>query len=80
MMPATRSLAEYIRGLEDPGIAPYDDMAAHEDPYDPKVFQLKMKRRRQMEMVKKMLEDSGYGDLAKMTTLNRREIDADGSY
>jgi hypothetical protein len=34
-----------------------------------------MKRRYQTGMLKKMLEEAGYGDLAKMTTLSKREYE-----
>lgn len=54
-----------------------DDRAAHEDRFDPQVLQLQIKKKRQLEMIKRMLSQAGYEDLARMTTLRRREFDAD---
>jgi len=74
MFPHTRRLADMMAQEEDPedfnGFSP--EAALHEDP---RVLQLKMKRRYQTGMLKKMLEEAGYGDLAKMTTLSKREYE-----
>ncbi len=40
-----------------------------------KVMQLHMKKKYQTAMLKKMLEDAGYGDLAKMTTISKRDYE-----
>lgn len=74
MFPATRSLVEYMRESEPEF---YEEPAAHEDRFDPQVLQLQIKKKRQLEMIKKMLEQGGYEDLARMTTLRRRDFDAD---
>ncbi len=40
---------------------------------DDRYLQLRMKKKYQLGLIRKMLEESGYGDLAKMSTLSRRE-------
>ena len=75
MLPATKKLADYfMSGNPEPDL-PQAEPAFHQEKFDPKYLQLQLKRRRQMEMVKRMLEDAGYDDLAKMATLRRREFD-----
>ena len=50
---------------EDVGIEPPShDMPEH----DPQYLGLVLRKRRQTQLLKKMLENGGYGDLAKMTS------------
>lgn len=53
---------------------PVEDPAMHDEM---QVLQLRMKRKHQLGLIRKMLEESGYDDLAKMTTLSRRDFDED---
>jgi hypothetical protein len=49
-----------------------------EQPMDPekaRYLRLELKRRHKMQLIKKMLEEAGYGDLAKMTTVKSRELE-----
>lgn len=72
MLPHTRSLVSRL--MEEPADRPM--IAAEPEMHDdPKVLQLRMKRRYQLGMIKKMLEEAGYEDLAKMTTLSKRDYD-----
>lgn len=75
MFPHTRGLIGRLMADEEPEgtTVPFqpDDPAMH----DPKILQMQIKRRHQLGILKKMLEDSGYGDLAKMTTLSKRDFD-----
>ncbi len=76
MMPATRKLIEMMGSrpdVESEGVAM--EPAVHEDDYDPKILQLRLKRKYQLGMIKKMLEEGGYGDLAKMTTIGKKSYD-----
>ncbi len=78
MMPATRRFLAMMEAQDKPevpseGVAM--EPAMHDDPYDPHVLQLRMKRKYQLGMIKKMLEDGGYSDLAKMTTVGRKSYE-----
>lgn len=42
---------------------------------DDKIFQLRMKKKVQAGIIRKMMEESGYGDLAKMTNVSKREFE-----
>ena len=46
-----------------------DDVGVPAD--DPAYFALKLKRKNQTNMLKRMLVDAGYGDLASKTTIGR---------
>jgi len=79
MLPATRNFIEMMRENRKGDDIPSDGIAmepaVHEDQYDPKILQLRLKRKYQLGMIKKMLEEGGYGDLAKMTTIGRKSYD-----
>lgn len=75
MLPHTRALvSRLMEEPEDRLSVDIPEPAMHEDP---QILQLRMKRKYQLGMIKKMLEDSGYGDLAKMTTLSKRDYNED---
>lgn len=64
------------RGVEDQGDEPMlDEPAMHGDE---KILQLKLKKKNQINMLKRMLADAGYGDLAKMTTISKHDLDDEG--
>lgn len=44
------------------------DMAEHEDPEE--FWKLKLKKKRRQQMLKQMMVDAGYEDLAKMTNIS----------
>jgi hypothetical protein len=70
MMPpkSLKELIEADRGDPMGEVAPWDDdpMASGADPVH---FQLELKKKRRAAMMRQMLEDSGYGDLAKMVKI-----------
>lgn len=65
MLPATRSLVDRLGQADEPTIAAMEDPAMHDDD----VLRLELKRRYKMQMIKKILQDAGYEDLARMTTV-----------
>jgi hypothetical protein len=76
MFPNTQSFIQRLMAEEEPEGSRVA-MGAVEDPamHDPKILQMQIKRKHQLGMIRKMLEESGYGDLAKMTTLSKRDYD-----
>ena len=69
MLPATKAMMNYLRDdgrIEEPegGFTPADDEPSDDDTRS--YMTVKMKKKRQQLMLKQMLSDSGYGDLAKM--------------
>lgn len=72
MYPHTRKMLEM---LGEPEEVPDMEPAVHDDNMDPKVLQLRLKKKYQLGMIKKMLEEGGYEDLAKMTTIGRKSYD-----
>ncbi len=72
MYPHTRLLVD---ALSSPDEMPVEEPAMHDSPDDPKILQLRLKRKYQLGMIKKMLEDGGYGELAKMTTIGKKSYD-----
>jgi hypothetical protein len=75
MYPHTRKLIDMLGGPEPAEEVPDMEPAVHEDDMDPKILQLRLKKKYQLGMIKKMLEEGGYGDLAKMTTIGRKAYD-----
>jgi hypothetical protein len=45
------------------------DMAEHGE--DPQMWELKVKKKRRQQMLRQMLVDAGYGDLAQMTNITQ---------
>lgn len=76
MLPQTRGLIELLRENDGPDdfVPDRSEPAAH---LDPRTLQLQIRKKHQMGILKKMLEDAGYGDLAKMTTISKRDYDED---
>ncbi len=76
-MPATKKLMELMRkeGPEDEVEDSYHEPAMAEDDYNQKLLQIRLKRKYQLGMIKKMLEEGGYGDLAKMTNVGKKSYD-----
>lgn len=67
-LPQTRKAMEYFREGNEPEQALAmmdDDQPSHAD--NAEILQLKLKRRYRMQLIKQMLQDAGYGDLAQMT-------------
>lgn len=73
MYPHTRSLLEALQEPDPVEEMPDMEPAMHEA--DPKILQLRLKKKYQLGMIKKMLEEGGYEDLAKMTTIGRKAYD-----
>lgn len=84
MLPSTKALYEYLRD-DDRGEQPeggYEPESGYEDPgeNDPEIrqhYMMKLKKKRQQMMLKQMLADSGYGDLAKMVTIGKENYEVD---
>lgn len=73
MFPHTRYLADQLRGEQE---APIDYTRAERPATsDPRVLQLVMKKRYQTNLLRRMLEDAGYSDLAKMATIRRDRME-----
>lgn len=74
--PASRGLVAMLRGesqqQEPEGFGP-EEPPPPED--DPRYLMFKMRRKRQNALLKQMLVDAGYGDLAKMSAISRDEIE-----
>lgn len=81
LMPHTRAIVDFLRADQ----APEREMdhletanAADRMPAsDQFMFRLAMKKKRQQQMLKQMLEDAGYSDLARMATIRRENISED---
>ena len=54
-----------------------DDVPSHGDD---RYMMLKLKKKHQMALLKKMLSEAGYDDIAKMATISKRELDDDRGY
>ncbi len=81
MMPATKAMIEYLKDdgrVEEPegGFTPSDDDGP-EDDQTRSYMTVKMKKKRQQLMLKQMLSESGYGDLAKMVNIGKETYEAD---
>lgn len=83
MLPHTSALIESLRSrrrdevgmLPDDGIA--EEAAERLPVEDPQYYQLVMKKRRQTQMLKEMMQRGGYGDLAKMTAFTKEDLGED---
>jgi len=67
------------RSLGDPDVEnlEIDDpelLAARTDASNPVALHLRMKRKKQAAMIKQILVNGGYGDLARMTNLHKGEV------
>lgn len=77
MMPSTKALIEYLRDdgrMEEPesGYEPSED-----SPETRQIMQMQLKKKRQQLMIKKMLAESGYADLAKMVNIGKHSYEVD---
>jgi hypothetical protein len=55
--------------LDDP-----DELAARSDISSPVHMQLRLKKKRQAAIMKQILKNGGYGDLARMTNIRKGEV------
>ena len=55
--------------LDDP-----DELAARSDLSKPRLMQLRLKKRQQAALMKQILKNGGYGDLARMTNIRKGEV------
>lgn len=78
MFPYAKKLVDYIKedhdaalrhGSDEPNLDALMEPAAHES--EPQLLELNIKKKQQMAVLKRMLHDAGYGDLAKMATLSQ---------
>lgn len=78
MFTGAKSLLELLAD-ENPVDEPVlrEEPAAHGDSHDPRILQLRLKRKYQMGMIRKMLEEGGYKDLAKIASISKRDYDED---
>lgn len=69
MTPSTKALLDYLR---DDGQTVEPEPFVDDDPgYDVQTLTMEMKRKRHQMMLKQMLKNAGYGDLAAMTNIGR---------
>lgn len=76
MLPFSRALMEALRGesADVPELAPRGSI--DRTPYgEPQVLQLQLKRKHAANMLKRMLSEAGYDDLARYTSLNREKLE-----
>lgn len=79
MYPHTRALLDALSKEEtydaEPVTGPRgDDFARGDD----KFYQLQLKKKYQTNLLRKMLADAGYDDLAKMTTIRKARFEDEG--
>lgn len=75
MTPSTRALYEYLRDdgrMEEPEEPDYQ---ADEGADTREVMTMNLKKKRHQMMLKQMLTNSGYGDLAKMVNIGKEKYD-----
>lgn len=66
MFPATRQAVDRISARHEPDARiVYDEVAGHVNQED--LPRLELKRRYQMQLIRQMLQDAGYAELAQMT-------------
>jgi len=76
MLPHTRMLMDAMREDSDPpDIAPVREDIAHVSREDPRFYTLALRKKHQTAMLKKMLQDAGYKDLARMTGFRREQME-----
>ncbi len=75
MTPSTKALMDYLRGSGDT-VEP--ELPMEQDPADDiTTLTLQLKKKRHQMMLKKMLNDAGYGDLAAMTSIGKDHYTVD---
>ncbi len=73
--PSTKALMQYLRGSSD---LEQPELPMEPDPTDDiTTYTLQMKKKRHQMMLKKMLKDAGYGDLAAMTSIGKDHYTVD---
>lgn len=71
MTPSSRALYDFLRDdgrTDEPEVA---DVESDEDPEVRHMMALHLKKKRQQMMLKRMMADSGYADLAKMVNIGK---------
>jgi len=80
-LPATRALVDYLRddgrGQEEPDP---DFIDYRGDPETVQMMEMGVRQRRKQMLLKKMLSDSGYDDLARMVKIKTRTHELDEDY
>jgi hypothetical protein len=78
MLPATRLLMDALREEETgaPVVSGYEDVARVPRD-DPRILTLQMKRKHQMSLIRKMMQDAGYADLARQTNFRTETLEDD---
>lgn len=77
MYPHSRKLLEELlrEEQESPPIEVEADSMRAERGANPSVLQLQMKRKYHNNILRRMLVDAGYGDLARMSTIRRERLE-----
>ena len=77
MTPQTKWWHELLREqTEEPAAADLEDQEMDNIPRDdPRYLQLELKKKHMNNLLKRMLVDGGYDDLARMTTLRRAGVE-----
>lgn len=76
MLPHTRALMDALRDESAyvPELSPRGSVD-RQPAGEPQVLQLQLKRKHAANMLKRMLSEAGYGDLAKYTNLKRESLE-----
>jgi hypothetical protein len=75
MLPQSQLLADALREESDPPPVGGELRAERQPSDDPRVLQLVLKRRYHTNLLRRMLQDAGYADLAKMTAFRRERLE-----
>jgi 3-deoxy-D-arabino-heptulosonate 7-phosphate (DAHP) synthase class II len=76
MLPHTRALLEQLQreeGAEPDAV--HGELAEHAPLDDPQYMTLKLRKKHQTNLMRRMLQDAGYADLARMTQFRRERLD-----
>lgn len=74
MYPHTKLLTDALS--EERDLPPnLDERAVRIPQDDPRMYSLELRKKRMSGLLKKMLQDSGYGDLAKMTNFHNERME-----
>lgn len=75
MLPHTKALLEALQREEgfEPEVPRADVVRQPLD--DPRILTLHLRKRNQTNLIRRMLQDAGYPDLARMTAFRRESLD-----
>lgn len=82
LFPHTRKIAELLRGsvadqVPEAELSELADAADRQPASDTYMLRLGLRKKRQMQLLKQMLAENGYPDLARMSNVRRERIEDD---